>query len=168
MANERQAAERAFEVAAREHSTATVLFHAAIADSLGLGPTDIKSLDFIQRSGKLTAGELGKLTGLRSASVTALIDRLERKGFIKRSRDDADRRKVILTPVSNALRTIDPAFAGPKKMITEMLSSYTVEEIHFLEEFLRRSAISVHNFLQSLPSDSEQHQKRPARSQNSN
>ncbi|MFD1881334.1 MarR family winged helix-turn-helix transcriptional regulator [Paracoccus pacificus] len=160
MTSERQAAEQAFQTAAQEHSTATVLFHAAIADRLGLGPTDIKSLDFIQRSGKLTAGELGKLTGLSSASVTALIDRLERKGFVKRSRDDSDRRKVILTPTATARHSIDPAFADARQMLTDMLAPYTVDEIRFLADFLRRSATAVHDFLQSPPVDSDQDRKR--------
>lgn len=60
--------------AGSENSTATVLFHAAIAERLGLGPSDHKALDILARHGPLTAGEIGEHTGLASASVTSLID----------------------------------------------------------------------------------------------
>jgi DNA-binding transcriptional ArsR family regulator len=66
--------------AARAHSTATVLFHTAMAEQFGLSPTESKTMDLLERFGPLTAGELVERTGLASPSVTALIDRLESKG----------------------------------------------------------------------------------------
>ncbi|MGH2369932.1 MAG: MarR family winged helix-turn-helix transcriptional regulator, partial [Chloroflexota bacterium] len=84
--------------AGREHSTATILFHSAISEQLGLGVTDMKTLDYLARLGPLTAGELGERTGLATASVTGLIDRLEAKGFVRRVRDTKDRRRVIVEP----------------------------------------------------------------------
>src|SRR5688572_22283048 len=65
----------------REHSDATVLFHASIASLLDLHPTDYKVLGILERLGPLSASEIARRSGLANASVTNLIDRLEQKGF---------------------------------------------------------------------------------------
>ncbi len=64
----------------RKLGTRTVLFHQAAAQALGLFPTDLKSADILNEAGPMTAGELGKKTGLSTGSVTALVDRLEKAG----------------------------------------------------------------------------------------
>lgn len=80
----------------REHSDATVWFHSALAAQLGLHPTDYKALGVLERLGPMSAGELGRHTGLAAASVTNLIDRLTAKGFLRREPDPVDRRRVLL------------------------------------------------------------------------
>lgn len=71
----------------RKMATRTILFHQAAAQSLGLFPTDLKSADILNEAGPMTAGELGKKTGLSTGSVTALIDRLEKAGYVMRKKD---------------------------------------------------------------------------------
>ncbi|MET0473511.1 MAG: MarR family transcriptional regulator [Mycobacterium sp.] len=63
-------------LAGREPSDATVLFHSALAAELGLQPTDYKALGVLDRLGPMSAGDVGRHTGLAAASVTNLIDRL--------------------------------------------------------------------------------------------
>ncbi|WP_323746767.1 MarR family transcriptional regulator [Catenulispora pinisilvae] len=60
----------------------------------GLGASDIKCLDLARAEPDLTAGRIAGVTGLSAAAVTALLDRLERAGFIERVRGTDDRRKV--------------------------------------------------------------------------
>ena len=73
----------------------------------GLGRTDLRALVAIMdaaRSGRsLTAGALGSAVDLSSASVTALVDRLERVGHVRRSRDPEDRRRVVLEASDTAM-----------------------------------------------------------------
>src|SRR5262245_66367718 len=83
----------------REHSDATVLFHATMASLLDLHPTDYKALSMVERLGAMSAGEIAQHSGLAAASVPNLIDRLERKGFVRRVPDTQDRRRVMLEPV---------------------------------------------------------------------
>src|SRR5215831_10305891 len=71
----------------RSHSDATVMLHSAIAQRFDLTATDLKALGFLDRLGALTAGEIAQHTGLATASVTSLIDRLEKRGFVRRTRD---------------------------------------------------------------------------------
>src|SRR5262249_25839269 len=114
--------------AARAHSTATVLLHAAVAEQVGLSPTDSKTLHLLARFGPLTAGELVDRTGLASASVTALIDRLEARGFVRRVRDDADRRRVIVELAPQAAQKMARLFAGLRESVDELWAPYTIKE----------------------------------------
>jgi DNA-binding MarR family transcriptional regulator len=44
----------------------------------------------------MTAGRLAELSGLTTAAVTSVLDRLERAGYARRVRDQEDRRQVIV------------------------------------------------------------------------
>ncbi|WP_354643216.1 MarR family winged helix-turn-helix transcriptional regulator [Kitasatospora camelliae] len=82
----------------------------------GLHPTDLRALIQLldaERAGvAATPGRLGERLGLNSAGTTALIDRLERLGLIRRERDTADRRRVLLTVEEKAV-TLGWSFFGP-------------------------------------------------------
>ncbi len=125
--------------AGREHSTATVLFHSAIAERFGLSPTDSKTLEVLERLGPLTAGQLVEHTGLASASVTALIDRLEQKGFVRRVRDPADRRRVIVELVPEGVAQLAEAFVPFTRSLDELWAPYTVEQLELLRDLFVRS-----------------------------
>ena len=77
--------------AGRIQSDATVMFHSAVAERMGLSVTEQKTIGILDRLGPLSAGEIAAHTGLATASVTSLIDRLEAKGFAQRVRDQKDR-----------------------------------------------------------------------------
>src|SRR5215813_7862986 len=82
----------------RQLSAATILFHQAVADRLGMNVTDHKCADILERHGPLTAGELAERTGLTTGAITGVIDRLEKTGFVRRAEDPGDRRRVIIEP----------------------------------------------------------------------
>ena len=81
--------------ATQTYQRATDGFDDEVGRKLGLNPTDLRCLDWLSEGG-MSAGELAEATGLSSAATTTLLDRLERKGFVQRERDSADRRKVIV------------------------------------------------------------------------
>jgi DNA-binding MarR family transcriptional regulator len=71
----------------------------AIAEATGVHWTDFEALDVLDWTGPITAGELARRVGLTSGAITGVIDRLERDGWVRRARDPADRRKVIVEMV---------------------------------------------------------------------
>lgn len=129
----------ALKEAVRGHSTAVVLFHAAMAEQFGLGPTDSKTLDLLERFGPQTAGQLVERTGLASPSVTALIDRLESRGFVRRLRDEQDRRRVIVELVPEGFRGIAEKFGHFKTSVDELWAPYTIQQLDVVLDFLERS-----------------------------
>lgn len=126
--------------AGRQHSTATVLFHTALSERLGLGVSDMKTLDYLARLGPLTAKEIGEQTGLATASVTGLIDRLEQKGFVRRERDAHDRRKVIVALVSEREAEFTYLFQSFGTSLMELLAGYDNAQLQVIGDFLTRTA----------------------------
>src|SRR4030088_9320 len=80
----------------RDNAGRGLLLHQAIAESFGLNTTDLKCVDLARREKDLTAGKLSQILGISASAVTAVLDRLERAGFIKRRRGLEDRRQVFV------------------------------------------------------------------------
>jgi DNA-binding MarR family transcriptional regulator len=130
-------------LAGRASSAATVMFHTAVAARQGLSASEEKALDLLERSGPLTAGELARQSGLAPASVTALINRLEAKGFARRVQHPSDRRSVLVeVDHERVYATVAPLFADWVGSLQELYAGYTDEQLevilHFLNEAARR------------------------------
>jgi len=124
----------------REHSDATVLFHATIASRLKLHPTDYKVLGILERLGAMSAGDIARHTGLATASVTNLIDRLVDKGFVKRVRDAEDRRLVLVEPIQTRITGARVLFASTAGSLARLFGRYSVRDLAAIADFLRRNA----------------------------
>ena len=95
MADPRQALLGEVGLAMQRYQRSVQAFDDAVGRRLGLGPADLRCLDWLA-DGPKTAGQLARATGLRPAATTALIDRLTRKGLVERVRTAADRRQVLV------------------------------------------------------------------------
>lgn len=124
----------------REHSDATVLFHATVASLLNLHPTDDKVLGMLDRLGPLSAGEIARHSGLATPSVTNLIDRLEQRGFVRRVRDSADRRRVLVEPVDSQIRKRFVRFGSARRSLQRLLQRYSDRELTTIADFLDRNS----------------------------
>lgn len=69
---------------------------AAISAAHGIGRSDWRCLQMLAHEGPQSPGNLQRALGLTSGSVTALLDRLEKRGFLKRRRHATDRRGVVV------------------------------------------------------------------------
>ncbi|MDQ1914711.1 MarR family transcriptional regulator [Paenibacillus sp. GD4] len=124
----------------RHFSTDTILFHQAVAERLGLNSTDHKCLDIILRNQPITAGMLSDLTGLTTGTVTGVIDRLEKTGYVFREKDQEDRRKVIIrVHTKKAESEIMSHLQSFGQSMKAMLEQYDNEQIKFLFNFFERS-----------------------------
>jgi DNA-binding MarR family transcriptional regulator len=127
----------------RELSTRTVLFHAAIAERMGLSQGDHKALDLINDAtntgAAITAGQLAEATGLTTGAITGLIDRLEQAKLVRRTPDPQDRRKVVLEPTHARDDELWALFSGISGAMTEMTARYTDTELEVISNFMRHS-----------------------------
>ena len=99
--------------AARRSEAAVDRFDALAAEALGINRTDARCLDIVDNEGgAITAGRLAELSGLTTAAVTTVIDRLEEKGYVRRARDERDRRRVVVE-VTDRFRERAEAIWGP-------------------------------------------------------
>jgi DNA-binding MarR family transcriptional regulator len=134
---------RQLALAGRASSEATVMFHTTVAARQGLSATEEKALDLLERRGPLTAGEIARHSGLAPASVTGLIDRLERKGFARRVPNPEDRRSVLVEIDRDRVDAgLAPLFADWVRSLDELYAGYSDAQLetilHFLTEAARR------------------------------
>lgn len=136
----------------REHGDATVLFHSALAAEAGLHPTDYKALTVLDRLGPMSAGELGRHTGLAAASVTNLIERLVAKGFLRREPDPLDRRRALLHADLSELIERD-VFASWQRTGTQSWERYSDTELAVILDFLADTAQRLRSRTEALAAD---------------
>ena len=114
---------------------------AGFAQLHGLHATDLRALIALLDAGREgidpTPSWLGGQLGLNSASVTALADRLERLGLVRRERDTTDRRRVLLRVTERAV-ALGWSFFGPLiGRITAAASTFEPAELEAAERVLR-------------------------------
>ncbi|MCC2528677.1 MarR family transcriptional regulator [Bacillus halotolerans] len=124
----------------RKLGTRTILFHQAAAQALDLFPTDLKSADILNEAGPMTAGELGKKTGLSTGSVTALVDRLEKAGYVAREKDPNDRRRVIIVPLTASKQHVKDLFRSLSESTMDLCREYTEEELELIFGFIGKAS----------------------------
>jgi DNA-binding Lrp family transcriptional regulator len=129
------------ELMGRELATAMVMFHEAVGRLLGLSAVERKCLDALRRLGPVPAGVIGKHTGLTTGAVTGLMDRLERAGYVRRTRDEHDRRKVVvqLLPNPEMDRRLGTAFGPFAGDMVEIAGHYTEDEQRAISDWIKRT-----------------------------
>lgn len=114
----------------------TSLFQQNMAQKMGVVHTDLKTAYILHEMGPITAGELSKITGLSTGSVTALVDRLEKAGYVKRERDENDRRRVMIIPMPERYKEIMSHYKSLSLQTRKLCENYKDEELELIQHFL--------------------------------
>lgn len=122
-------------------STATVLFHSAVADRLGVSATDVKCYSILRQAGPLTAGDLAARVSLSTGAITGVIDRLEKAQLVRRVPDPTDRRRVVVELLPNPARerAMNQLYAPMGRAIAELVASYDEAERTTILDFLTKA-----------------------------
>lgn len=120
----------------RKVSAQSVLISATVAGLVGLHSTDLECLDLLLLAGPTTAGRLSEHTGLTSGATTAVIDRLERAGFVRRRRDPNDRRRVLVEIVQRSIDRIAPLYAPLQARVTRVNRHFADAELAVVVEYM--------------------------------
>jgi DNA-binding transcriptional ArsR family regulator len=151
---ERQRMEGEFLLAMRRNGSVMQLLGQVSAERIGINVTDLNCLNIVALAGPMTAGELARATGLTTASITGVLDRLEEGGFVRRERDPKDRRRVIVTlNPGPGLREIGPTFGPLVRAWRDAAAAYSDEELRLLLDFQRRFEGIVRDQLARLRGD---------------
>jgi DNA-binding MarR family transcriptional regulator len=123
----------------REIGARTILFHQAMANLVGVSVTDLKCLDYVDRGGDVTAGDLARVTGLTTGAITAAIDRLEKVGLARRERSETDRRKVFIRlSQSPMMKRIAPVYEALGRETAQLVTRYSTKELETIKDFCDR------------------------------
>lgn len=116
------------------------MFHAAVAAQQDLSASEERALDLLERGGPLTAGELAEQSGLAPASVTGLVDRLQRKGFARRIPHPHDQRRVLIEIDPGRAAQVRPLLANFVQSMEELHDKYTDSELETIAGYLTDAA----------------------------
>lgn len=121
-----------------ELQAATEAVDDAVALRMGINRTDLRCLDIVYRHGPLTAGQLAEETALTPGAITAALDRLERSGYARRLRDDADRRRVVVETTERT-RDMVAKFYEPiaREGRDRLFSRLSIAELTVIRDYLR-------------------------------
>jgi DNA-binding MarR family transcriptional regulator len=134
------------ETAMRKSSAQGTLFAQAVAEHAGISSSDMDCMDFLNMEGRMTAGRLAELTGLTTGAITGVVDRMEKAGFVRRERDDSDRRKVFIAPVPERLAEIGRFYVLMQRAMEKLSDGYTDAELKLL---LRYATEAYHSILEA-------------------
>jgi DNA-binding MarR family transcriptional regulator len=123
----------------RRYHASVDMLDEAVARSLGINRTDLRCLDIVMREGRLAAGALATLSGLTTGAVTTVVDRLERRGLVRRTRDEADRRSVLLAPTAQAGRMAAEIYGPLAASGERSLRRFTADQLAACLEITRSS-----------------------------
>ena len=113
-----------------------VVHNTAVAQRVGMAASDLQFVSLLNLNGPLTPGSLAELTGLSTGTVTGVIDRLEKGGFVRRVRDAGDRRKVLVTPVPEGMARLTREYAVHGDHTGAVLAARSADELRVIADFL--------------------------------
>jgi DNA-binding MarR family transcriptional regulator len=129
-----------------------VLYSNEVSRRVGLGPSDSQFLGLLATDGPLTPGQLATMTGLSTGTVTGVLDRLERGGFVRRERDAADRRKVLVVPVPEGAGRLAAHYAEHGAHTGAVLGRRDAAQLQVIADFLAEMNASPGGMVSGEPS----------------
>jgi DNA-binding MarR family transcriptional regulator len=124
----------------RELASQLSLLNHHVGAQLDLQDVDIDCLELIDRLGPLSPSALARRAGLHPATITGILDRLERGGWVARARDPADRRAVLVSIKRDRYPDIMRLYAGMNRSMNQIYAGYDEHELEVLADFLSRTA----------------------------
>jgi DNA-binding MarR family transcriptional regulator len=143
--------ERAEEIRRRQRSTAQVreslrelriqlsLLNYRIGSQLDLKDVDLDCLDILDVYGPLSPSALARRAGLHPATMTGVLDRLERGGWLARERDASDRRAVVVRILSDRYAELMRFYSPMNRSMNKILAKYSDSELEAIADFMRRT-----------------------------
>jgi DNA-binding MarR family transcriptional regulator len=132
---------RAVKESLRELRNQLSLFHHQVGAKVALKDVDLDCLELIGRHGPLSPSALSRRAGLHPATMTGILDRLQRGGWVTRERDpDAtDRRAVAVRALRGRNADLFRLYTGMNTAMDEICAGYTDAELELIADFLRRT-----------------------------
>ncbi|MCY0883132.1 MAG: MarR family transcriptional regulator [Acidianus infernus] len=102
------------------------------AEKRGLSYTEVSTLYFL-KSGEKNVSSLAEFVGVNKSTMVEILDRLESEGMITRSRDEKDRRVVLVKITQKGLEELENVRQAYKNLINDILSRYEGNIIKFFQ-----------------------------------
>jgi DNA-binding MarR family transcriptional regulator len=107
---------------------------------LELKDVDLDCFNLIDSHGPLSPSALARRAGLHPATMTGILDRLQRGGWAARERDPSDRRAVLVRALPDRNADLMRLYSGMSASMNGLLVGYKDSELKLIADFLRRTA----------------------------
>ena len=136
--------------ALRELGIQLALLNHQVGARLELKDVDLDCFNLIERHGPLNPSALARRAGLHPATMTGILDRLERGGWVARDRDPADRRSVLVRALPDRNADLMRLYSGMSGAMNKLIAGYNDTELNLIVDFLRRTANAGRNAADEL------------------
>lgn len=116
------------------------LLNRRISARLELRDGDLDLLELLTRLGPMGPSALAKHAGVHPATMTGVLDRLEKGGWLTRDRDPQDRRSVVLHMRRERIGEVFALYSGMNQALDDLCETYTDAELKVIADFLTRAA----------------------------
>jgi DNA-binding MarR family transcriptional regulator len=123
----------------RELSIQLGLLNHHVGARLELRDVDLDCLDLISQQGPLSPSALARRAGLHPATMTGVLDRLERGGWVSRDRDPSDRRAVLVKARRDRSAEVFRLYGGMNASMDRLLAGYRDDQLEVIADFLHRT-----------------------------
>jgi DNA-binding MarR family transcriptional regulator len=134
----------------RELSNQISLLNRQVSSRVDLKDIDLDCFDFISQVGTITPGGLSRRTGLHPATVTGIIDRLEKSGWIAREQDPSDRRGTILRALPERTGELFKLYSGMNNEMDELCADYDEGQLDTIADFLVKATAAGRSATEEL------------------
>jgi DNA-binding MarR family transcriptional regulator len=115
------------------------LLNYRVGSQLDLQDVDLDCFDIIDAEGPISPSALARRAGLHPATLTGILDRLERGGWIARERDPSDRRAVLVRVQRDRYADLMRLYQGMGRSMNKLLAGYSDSELDVIADFMRRT-----------------------------
>ena len=137
----------------RELSIQLSLLNHQVGARVELKDVDFDCLELINRHGPLSPGALARRAGLHPATMTGILDRLERGGWVARERDPSDRRAVVVRALRDRNAEVFRLYSGMNNSMDDICAGYADTELELVADFLRRATDAGRTATDELATD---------------
>ncbi|MGW0811474.1 MarR family transcriptional regulator [Nonomuraea sp. NPDC002799] len=139
----------------RELNTQLSLLNHQVSAHVDLKDVDFLCFELVNRHGPLSPSSLARLAGLHPATMTGILDRLQRGGWVVRERDPeaCDRRAVTIRALRGRSPEMFQLYKGMNTSMDQICDGYSDAELEFLADFLRRATVAGRDAADQLADD---------------
>ncbi|MBB1587076.1 MAG: MarR family transcriptional regulator [Propionibacterium sp.] len=125
-------------LALRRLNSALMISNRTVGARFHLKDTDLAVLDTLHQKGPQTPTELARCTQTHLATMTGILTRLERDGWIERRPNETDRRSISIH--ATGINRLTDTYAQANERLARLLESWTPDEVSMLTRFLSNAS----------------------------
>jgi DNA-binding MarR family transcriptional regulator len=123
----------------RELRIQQALLNHQVSTQVELRDVDLDCLDLITLRGPVSPTALARLAGLHPATITGILDRLEKGRWVTRDREPSDRRAVLIQAVNDRSADLMRLYSGMSNAMNKICAAYNDTELELIADFLRQT-----------------------------